>query len=113
MLLELSAGQVWPEMAGLSARMAAAHGLTRILGTTALSLAWVAAGRATAVVLHGSKPWDTAAGTLLIAEAGGTATGWDGPYPELAGGPLLGGGRAAVQTLGAWLHDLRGAHPAA
>lgn len=113
LLLELSSGRVWPEMAGLSTRMATVHGLTRILGTTALSLAWVAAGRATAVALHGSKPWDTAAGTLLVTEAGGSVRAWDGPYPALAGGPLLGGGQAAVATLGAWLQELRDAHPAA
>lgn len=39
--------------------------------STALSLAWVAAGRADAVANIGVFPWDTAAGAVLVREAGG------------------------------------------
>jgi myo-inositol-1(or 4)-monophosphatase len=40
-------------------------------GSAALDLAYVAAGRLDAFWELGLSPWDTAAGTLLITEAGG------------------------------------------
>ena len=40
-------------------------------GSAALDLAYVAAGRVDGFWEIGLKPWDTAAGTLLITEAGG------------------------------------------
>ena len=61
-------------------------------GSAALDLAYVAAGRVDAFWEIGLKPWDTAAGTLLIQEAGGrvgTLTG--APYAQngniIAGSP--------------------------
>ncbi|MFS8102010.1 inositol monophosphatase [Lentzea alba] len=39
--------------------------------STALSLAWVAAGRADAAANLGIHPWDVAAGAVLVREAGG------------------------------------------
>jgi len=46
----------------------------RNIGTCALEWAWLAAGR-TQLLLHGGeKFWDYAAGTLLLAEAGGIST---------------------------------------
>jgi myo-inositol-1(or 4)-monophosphatase len=50
----------------------------RMLGTAALDLAWVAAGRLDASVTLGNNPWDTAAGVLLAREAGATATDANG-----------------------------------
>ncbi len=48
---------------------------TRRLGAAALDLAWVASGRYDAYWEHGGqygiKPWDIAAGMLLVLEAGG------------------------------------------
>ncbi|KOV76809.1 hypothetical protein ADL03_43635 [Nocardia sp. NRRL S-836] len=41
---------------------------------TALSLAWVAAGRADAAANLGIHPWDVAAGAVLVRAAGGTFT---------------------------------------
>ncbi|MTI16582.1 inositol monophosphatase [Rhodobacteraceae bacterium RKSG542] len=43
----------------------------RRCGSAALDLAWVAAGRLDAFWENGLKPWDMAAGVLLIREAGG------------------------------------------
>lgn len=43
-------------------------------GAAALDLAWVAAGRFDGYVEFGLKPWDWAAGRLLIEEAGGLVT---------------------------------------
>jgi myo-inositol-1(or 4)-monophosphatase len=57
-----------------------ARGVRR-LGSAALELAWLAAGRLDAYFEYGLKPWDTAAGALLVQEAGGVMTRLDGqPY---------------------------------
>lgn len=50
----------------------------RRLGTAAIMLASVAAGRADSVILTGSKSWDVVAGSLLIQEAGGKITDYCG-----------------------------------
>ena len=46
----------------------------RQLGSAAIELAWVAAGRTESIVIPGTKPWDAAAGILLVQEAGGRVT---------------------------------------
>jgi myo-inositol-1(or 4)-monophosphatase len=47
-------------------------------GSAALDLAYVAAGRSDGHWELGLKPWDVAAGLLLIAEAGGRLSDWEG-----------------------------------
>jgi myo-inositol-1(or 4)-monophosphatase len=49
-------------------------GTVRALGSAALVQAYVAAGWLDAYFNLSLKPWDTAAGTLLVAEAGGRCT---------------------------------------
>jgi len=46
----------------------------RGIGSAALALAWVAAGRLDAYFNLNLSPWDVAAGRLLVSEAGGTVT---------------------------------------
>ncbi len=46
----------------------------RRLGSAALDLAWVAAGRFDGYWEFGLAPWDVAAGMLLVSEAGGALT---------------------------------------
>lgn len=46
----------------------------RMLGSAAIMLAWVAAGRLTAYYECDLNSWDTAAGALLVREAGGKMT---------------------------------------
>jgi myo-inositol-1(or 4)-monophosphatase len=57
------------------------------MGAAALDMAWVACGRFDGYWEHGGphgvKPWDAAAGTLLVTEAGGTATDSAGSAHEL------------------------------
>jgi myo-inositol-1(or 4)-monophosphatase len=53
------------------------HGVRR-QGSAALELAWVAAGIVEAFWHPRLKPWDAAAGWLLIQEAGGRVTEYDG-----------------------------------
>lgn len=60
----------------------------RTLGSAALSLAYVAAGRLTAYWELSLQPWDTSAGALLVSEAGGRVTHLDGRpfdphYPDI------------------------------
>ena len=47
-------------------------------GSAALNLAYVAAGRMDAFWSGSLKPWDMAAGILLVQEAGGRATRMNG-----------------------------------
>jgi myo-inositol-1(or 4)-monophosphatase len=56
------------------------HGVRRA-GSAALDLAYVASGRLEAFWEFNLNPWDTAAGILLVTEAGGRVTGFAGqPY---------------------------------
>lgn len=50
----------------------------RLMGSAALSLAYVAAGKLEAHWGYSLKPWDVAPGSLLIKESGGTITCIDG-----------------------------------
>jgi myo-inositol-1(or 4)-monophosphatase len=47
-------------------------------GSAALDLAYVAAGRFDGFYEEGLRPWDVAAGVLLVEEAGGRVTHYDG-----------------------------------
>lgn len=61
----------------------------RRTGSAALNLAYVACGRLDGHWAHEIHPWDSAAGVLLIQEAGGFATGVDGRDFDLAAGDYL------------------------
>ena len=70
----------------------------RRLGSAALSLCYVAAGRHDAFFEDGLSPLDYAAAVLVVREAGGLASGFDGgPIP--ATGAVV----AAVRGLHPWL----------
>jgi myo-inositol-1(or 4)-monophosphatase len=69
----------------------------RRFGAAALDLAWVAAGRFDGYWEQGLQPWDVAAGTLMVEEAGGVITGLhpqDDPHS----------GRS-VLAASAWTHE--------
>lgn len=55
----------------LLSKICAAHTSVRYMGASALDLANVAAGRFDAVCLMHQQPWDVAAGSLIVKEAGG------------------------------------------
>jgi myo-inositol-1(or 4)-monophosphatase len=63
------------------------HGVRRD-GSAALDLAYVAAGRFDGFWEFGLKKWDTAAGVLLIEEAGGKVSDFAG-QPYSLGGPVI------------------------
>jgi myo-inositol-1(or 4)-monophosphatase len=50
----------------------------RRLGSAALDLCYVAAGRFDGFWEQHLKPWDVSAGALIVTEAGGRITGMDG-----------------------------------
>jgi myo-inositol-1(or 4)-monophosphatase len=60
-------------------------------GAAALDLAYVAAGRLDAFWETGLAPWDLAAGSLLVREAGGMISGLDGSENFLTTGHVLTG----------------------
>jgi myo-inositol-1(or 4)-monophosphatase len=61
----------------------------RRLGSAAIDLCWVAAGRMDGFWEQRLQPWDTRAAALLVQEAGGTVTGIDGRPWDSAAGHLL------------------------
>ncbi|WP_040166289.1 inositol monophosphatase family protein [Microbacterium gorillae] len=58
------------DLALLASAMPLARGIRR-MGAASIDLAYVAAGRMDAYFERGLKPWDHAAGALLVTEAGG------------------------------------------
>ena len=61
----------------------------RRFGAAALDLAWVAAGRYEGFWEMKLKPWDVAAGLLLVKEAGGYVTDFDGRDKSLESGDVV------------------------
>lgn len=84
-------GAIGPEVAGI-----------RRFGSAALDLAWVAAGRFDAFWESGLKPWDVAAGLILVREAGGFVTDFRGGDQPIERAQIL----AANDVLHSKLHKL-------
>lgn len=59
----------------------------RRAGSAALDLSWLAAGRLDGYYERGLNPWDWAAGSLLVREAGGTVEDLPGEPHGLLAGP--------------------------
>lgn len=70
LLTELTMQWVWNGLPALMGRLADAGCVTRIMGSNALSLASVGAGRALATLIGEFGPVDCQAGMLIAAEAG-------------------------------------------
>lgn len=84
--------------------VAGTHGVRRA-GAAALDLAYVACGRVDGYFEIGLSSWDLAAGVLLVSEAGGRISGWDGDTE----GPLESGRILATNGhLHRWLRELTG-----
>ena len=72
----------------------------RRLGSAALDLCYVAAGRFGAFWEQHLKPWDVSAGALIAEEAGGRVTGMDGsPFDAAAGHLVASNGRLHDEML--------------
>lgn len=77
----------------------------RRLGSAALDLCYVAAGRLDGFWEQSLNPWDVSAGALILEEAGGRITGIDGSRFDAAAGHLVASnGRVHDQMLGVVRH---------
>lgn len=79
----------------------------RRAGSAALDLASVACGRLDGFWEFGLKPWDIAAGSLLVEEAGGKVTNMDGTPLNLTGAQLLASNRRLHHEMAQVLRDIR------
>jgi myo-inositol-1(or 4)-monophosphatase len=61
----------------------------RRAGSAVLDLCYVACGRLDGYWEHSVKPWDVAAGALIVRETGGTVTGADGSAFDVEAGHIL------------------------
>ena len=71
----------------------------RRCGAAALDLAWTACGRFDAFYEDELKPWDMAAGALLVTEAGGSISNLDGSPFDLRWS-ILAGNKAMHELIG-------------
>lgn len=84
----------------------------RRLGSAALNLAYLAAGRLDAYWATSVKIWDVAAGLLMVEEAGGTVTRIDGEKLDLANPEFLASASQPLQNeMLTILSQARGAKP--
>ena len=73
----------------------------RRLGSAAIDLCWVAAGRFDGFYEHNLQAWDSAAGFLIVEEAGGKVTDFDGnPYSPYQPHILATNGKIHEEMLG-------------
>lgn len=71
----------------------------RRAGSAALDLAYIAAGRLDGFWEFGLKPWDIAAGTLLVREAGGIVGDLNGGYDHMQSGDTLAANPALLKKM--------------
>lgn len=81
------------------------HGVRRA-GSAALDLAYVACGRIDAFWEFNLNPWDTAAGILLVEEAGGRVTNFAGGPFRLASEEILATNRLLHEELMGFFDDM-------
>lgn len=74
-------------------------GDVRRSGSAALDLAYVASGRYDGYYERGVKPWDVAAGELIVREAGGIVTDFKGNNDPLNAGEIVAGSPKVIKTL--------------
>jgi myo-inositol-1(or 4)-monophosphatase len=77
-----------PSLRGVNALMPECRTI-RMLGSAALHLAWIACGRLSAYFEPDLNSWDTAAGAVILREAGGRISDLHGSEYELSTRPIL------------------------
>jgi myo-inositol-1(or 4)-monophosphatase len=77
------------DIVGLFAAFVGRARAVRRLGSAAIDLCWVAAGRMDGFWEGDLNPWDIAGGALIVAEAGGRVTATDGSAFASRGGQVL------------------------
>jgi myo-inositol-1(or 4)-monophosphatase len=81
------------------------HGVRRA-GAAALDLAYTAAGRFDGYWEFNLNPWDTAAGVLMVTEAGGTMTGFEGTPFKLESREILATNGLLLPELSQFFEDM-------
>jgi myo-inositol-1(or 4)-monophosphatase len=79
--------------------MRSSHGLRR-MGAAAIDLAYTACGRFEGFFEANLKPWDVAAGKIIIEEAGGMVTNFSGGQDVIFKGEIIGAGPIFSEFLG-------------
>lgn len=77
------------EVVGLFAAFVGQARAIRRLGSAAIDLCWLAAGRMDGFWEERLQPWDTRAGALIVEQAGGRLSGLDGDAWDSRGADLL------------------------
>jgi len=77
-----------PFMQSLEYLFVHSHGVRRI-GSAATDLAYIACGRFDAFYEYSLNPWDVAAGSLIIQQAGGSVTDFKGGNNYIFGGEII------------------------
>jgi len=72
---------------------------TRQPGSAALELAYVAAGRLDGMWMRNLGPWDIAAGTLMVIEAGGLVGDFEGGAAHMKNGNIVAGSPRCFKLL--------------
>ncbi len=78
----------------------------RVHGCSVADLSWTAAGRLDASLLLSNHPWDTAAGVLLVREAGGVVTDLSGGEHTVASPDVLSAAPGVAAELAALLAEM-------
>jgi myo-inositol-1(or 4)-monophosphatase len=91
----------WEDVLGLFGAFVRQARAVRRLGSAAIDLCYVAAGRLDGFWEQRLRPWDMAAGALIVAEAGGLVQGMDGaPFSPYSGHVVASNGRIQDAMLG-------------
>lgn len=106
-LISVNANEIEQDNSRLSMKIAPLSKMVsgiRHCGATALDLAYMAAGRYDAVLCEYSKPWDIAAGILLIQEARGYISDINGRNEMLKSGSIFATNESLQDPLQKWLN---------
>ncbi|MCZ2443619.1 MAG: inositol monophosphatase [Flavobacteriales bacterium] len=90
--------RIEPTLSVLEQLILNTRGVRRI-GTAALDLSYVACGRFDAYYEHGLYPWDVAAGSLIVQEAGGHVSDFSGANQYLFGKEIVAAAPGVYDTI--------------
>jgi len=100
-----------PELVGMFGTFLEHARAVRRLGSAALDLCYVAAGRFDGYWEHHLKHWDVAAGVLIVREAGGTVTGMDGTPLDMSAPHLVASNGRIHEGMLSIIRDFRAQRP--
>lgn len=87
-------------------KVSAHFGCINRMGSAALDLAYVSAGRMDGFWAEDLKPWDIAAGLVIVHEAGGISSCFDGESSPLFSGNIVSGNLSIHKSLQSLLQNM-------